>query len=711
MRRLILFMVLLLLAALLNAQGKLERYSCKTPVVTITYSGLAYNGYNYNWIVYYSVNTFNCRWISSGVVAGYYNSTPDYYYLTPYFLENTGNSLSFSANTDGNNVAGPNQVPFYARAFVVTADGIFYSDNAYLSTGGNIPILATASVSSIGTNDAYSGGSISSDGGVAITAKGVIWGDNSGITVSNYAGITNDGSGTSSFSSYMSGLTQGTSYYVKAYATNSIGTGYGDAIPFTTQQSVTVPIVSTTTPYSIASTTAYSGGSVSYSGSGSIIERGVCWNTSGSPNYNNLKTTDGTGTGSFTSFMSGLLPSTTYYVRAYAKASGIVNGFTVSAVGYGNELSFTTTSSGNVPTLATEAVASISTNSAVSGGTISSDGGSSILSKGVQWSLDSGFSAIDGSTNDGTGSSSFTSNISGLDCLTSYYIRAYATNSTGTGYGNVRSFTTTSNATATITGFSSVTSTSFTANCDVTSSCSNITSRGIIYSLSPGVTFPSNSQICGSGTGTYNCTPYTTLSPSTTYYVKSYAVVNGSAIYLSLESTVTTLAIPPFDPCTLSVGDSYGGGIVAYIFQSGDPGYVSGECHGIIAATSDQGTAAYFGCYGSNLSGASSMLLKGGEQNTIDIVTGCSDSGTSARLCYDYSSGSYSDWWLPSLNELLKLYTNRALIGGFNISAAYSSSSEVDAYSVYSVNFVDGSYSVGSNTKLYPFHVRAIRYF
>ena len=323
---------------------KLERYSGKTPVVTITHSGLGYNGYNYNWGVYYTVNTFNCRCISTGVVAGYYNSTIDHYYLVPYYLENTGNLLSFSANSDGNNTAGPNQIPFYARAYVITADGIFYSDNAYLSMGGTIPNVSTTLVSLIGTSYATSGGSISSDGGNTITDKGIIWGYNSSVALDSYIGITHDGNGSSSYTSYMSGLTPGTIYYVKAYATTTIGTGYGKALQFTTQKSVTVPNVTTNVPYSISQTSAYSGGSVSYTGGGSIIERGICFNTVGNPNYNNSKTLDGTGTGNFTSFISSLIPNTLYYVRAYAKASGIVNSFTVSAVGYGQEEIFYTTS-------------------------------------------------------------------------------------------------------------------------------------------------------------------------------------------------------------------------------------------------------------------------------------------------------------------------------------------------------------------------------
>lgn len=431
MRKLILLISIVFFAILSNAQGKLERYSCKTPIVTIDYNYLNYNGINYDSGVYFSINTFNCRWLTYGFEGLSLNNSTN----------NSGNELSVSG-IYYSGIAGINQPPFSGRAYVITAEGKFYSDYVLFSVAGTLPSVSTTSVSGIGTGDAYSGGSISSDGGNSITAKGVVWGYDSSVSLGSYVGLTSDGSGSSSYSSHMTGLSQGTVYYVKAYATTTIGTGYGNAIQFTTQQSVYPPTVSTATIDSIASTSAYSGGSIVYTGGGSIAEKGVCWNTSGSPNYNNSKTNDGSGTASFTSFMSGLSPSTTYYVRAYARACGMVNGFNVCATGYGEELSFTTTSSGNVPTLATNSISNITSNSASSGGSISSDGGSSILQKGVQWSLDSGFNTIEGSTNNGTGSGSFSSLITGLNCGSTYYVRSYATNSIGTGYGNPINFAT-----------------------------------------------------------------------------------------------------------------------------------------------------------------------------------------------------------------------------------------------------------------------------
>ena len=193
-----------------------------------------------------------------------------------------------------------------------------------------LPTLTTIVASQITDTSAVSGGIITDDGGIEITARGVCWDTIPNPTISN--NHTTDGLDTGSFTSHLTGLAAGTTYYVRAYATNAVGTAYGNRITFTTN---TIPTIKTTTASNITDSSAVSGGNITSDGGTTIIARGVCWDTIPNPTISNNHTTDGLDTGSFTSHLTGLTARTTYYVRAYA----------TNAVGtaYGNEETFLTT--------------------------------------------------------------------------------------------------------------------------------------------------------------------------------------------------------------------------------------------------------------------------------------------------------------------------------------------------------------------------------
>ena len=161
----------------------------------------------------------------------------------------------------------------------------------------------------------------------------------------------------------------------------------------------------------------------------------------------------------------------------------------------------------------------------------------------------------------------------------------------------------------------------------------------------------------------------------------------------------------------VAVGDSYGGGKVAYILVEGDTGYDANVQHGLIAAAADQtpsdsGIQWYNGSYVTT--GATGTAIGTGQANTTAIVTAQGAGSYAAQLCNDLTEGGYDDWFLPSKDELNKLYLNKGTIGGF-ADYYYWSSSEYDAYYAWSQNSLNGLQY--SNLKHYTYRVRAVRAF
>ena len=333
----------------------------------------------------------------------------------------------FSVNMTGLSLS----TTYYVRAYAINSQGTAYGEEVNFTTNAvGMPTVTTANVTNIAMNTATCGGKVTADGGATVTARGVCWSTSPNPTTNNQC--TNDGTGTGSFTSSITGLSMSTTYYVRAYATNSAGTSYGEQKTFTTN-GAGMPTVTTNNMSNITQTSATSGGNVTSDGGAMVTRRGVCWSTSQNPTTNNQCTNDGTGTGSFTSSITGLSANTVYYVRAYAINS--------HGTAYGDQKQFKTSPA--VPTVTTSQVSNITQNSAVCGGNVTDHGGSSVTRRGVCWSTSPNPTINNYNTNNGTGTGSFTSNLTNLSPGTTYYVRAYATNSVGTGYGESRTFTTT----------------------------------------------------------------------------------------------------------------------------------------------------------------------------------------------------------------------------------------------------------------------------
>ena len=196
------------------------------------------------------------------------------------------------------------------------------------------------------------------------------------------------------------------------------------------------PTVTTNAITNVTASTANGGGNVIIIGSNTVTTRGICWSTSPNPTIVDNITSNGLGTGTYTSNLAGLSPGTIYYVRAYATNA--------AGTAYGNQISFSTP---NIPTLTTNSITNITGTTASSGGNISGDGGTSITTRGVCWSVNPSPTILNNITTNGTGIGTFSSNLTGLMPGTTYYVRAYATNAAGTAYGNQISFTTSTSTT------------------------------------------------------------------------------------------------------------------------------------------------------------------------------------------------------------------------------------------------------------------------
>jgi phosphodiesterase/alkaline phosphatase D-like protein len=304
------------------------------------------------------------------------------------------------------------------------------TDMIFTTNAANTPTVTTANVTNITAVSATSGGNVTDEGGAPVTARGVCWSTAPSPTTAD--NLTIDGSGAGAFTSNLTGLSEVTAYYVRAYATNIYGTVYGNEVLFITPAG-NLPTVTTANVTNITAVSAESGGNVTDDGGAPVTARGVCWSTAPNPTIANNRTSDSTGPGTFTSYLINLTENTTYYVRAYA-----TNLF---GTGYGSELQFTT-NAGSAPTVTTANVTDITATSAKGGGNITDEGNAPVTARGVCWSTVSSPTIADNTTSNGTGPGAFTSSLTGLTPNTTYYIRAYATNLYGTSYGGERQFIT-----------------------------------------------------------------------------------------------------------------------------------------------------------------------------------------------------------------------------------------------------------------------------
>jgi hypothetical protein len=160
------------------------------------------------------------------------------------------------------------------------------------------------------------------------------------------------------------------------------------------------------------------------------------------------------------------------------------------------------------------------------------------------------------------------------------------------------------------------------------------------------------------------------------------------------------------------VGDLALGGIIAYILQPGDPGYDAHTQHGLVTTLNDISTGSIWGCSGTEISGANGEGLGTGAANTAAIVSGCATAGIAARLCSDLVEGGYSDWYLPSRDEMEKLNQNQGAIGNLD-GINYQTSTQYYLFpstNIWWINFIPVN-GQSHTSKTFEAWVRPVRSF
>ena len=341
--------------------------------------------------------------------------------------EYTCNMSNLSANTT-----------YYVRAYAKNSKGIAYGEEKEFTTlDFDLPEVTTANVSDITQTTAKAGGEVTDDGGTTVTDRGICWGTNHNPTVNDHKVPAGQGMG--NFTANITGLNAHMTYYVRAYAINSKGTAYGEEVSFTT--AANPPTVSTGSVTNITTTSAAGSGTVISDGGSPVTGRGLCWSTNHNPAIGGTHVEAGSGTGEFTATMTHLSPNTTYYVRAYA-----TNGVSTS---YGDEVPFTTPNL-SVPSVTTASVTNINNTTATGGGNVTANGGATVTERGICWSTSHNPTISGSHSSSGTGTGGFTVNMANLTPNTTYYVKAYAINSQGTGYGEEVNFKTSQTPTYTI---------------------------------------------------------------------------------------------------------------------------------------------------------------------------------------------------------------------------------------------------------------------
>ena len=427
---------------------------------------------------------------------------------------------------------------YYVRAYAENSEGVSYSSQLKFSTTASPqkPEVETGSLTAITAGSARAGGNLLVVGIVSgVTNYGHVWNTKGMPTVSDLKSELGSQTSTGAFSSSLTGLKPNTLYYVRAYATNELGTSYGEEVTFTTTPDVIT--LTTSSPVSVTHNSATLGGRIADAGGNEISECGVCWGSGENPTTADNSRRCELADGSFSVRIETLAERTLYHVRAYAVAA---NGTAY----YGNDVVFQTTHQIYLPQASGVTVSNVKVTAAALRASVTNDGDGTIADAGFVYSTTPAPSVADGKVSCGVQTGSYSAQLSNLAENTTYYVRAYVTNEAGTNYGEESSFCTleikqAELSSVTLKSFSHK-SASFAATVEQLNN-GTLTEVGFVYSTSPNPGLTNHKVACGTDASFSGST--SSLTASTTYYVRAYAT-NEKGTAFSEELTFTTKEEP-----------------------------------------------------------------------------------------------------------------------------------------------------------------------
>lgn len=603
-----------------------------------------------------------------------------------------------------------------------------------LTGGGSViqagaPVVLTSSGSEL-NNSITVFGNVSSENGATVTERGFVYGTVQNPTTSDIKVISGAGLGT--FSQSVSGLSPGTSYYVRAYAINSNGTSYGSELNFTAQTcggdiigsgfgtnpnstagiDANWKVVALPQGYTPTETLPYNAYVPLTSGIYNMNIYQTGYTVSGKTYYwiapkNNAKELlgggayynwivqqtftvaqsgfydlnfSGAGDNAISFYINGvidttvpLLPTITGGTQIGAKHNSFTALGTFSGVTYLN--------------------AGVNTASMVmedyGGDTVALISGSSFICNNTYVNIIPVISAVsDASIVEGAAPSPIAFTISDLETpLNNLTLTATSSNQALIPNGNI--------VFAGVTGSRTITTTpvlgeSGTATITITldDNAGGVVTKTFVVTIS---------ELVLNQHGQYVSDP--------TKAIDMYGGV-GRGFGIKKSGKKINKPLPP------KVGDAYQGGIIGYIMMPGDAGYDPNVQHGLIAAVSDQSPGIKWHNLIDTVTGATGTVLGTGLANTNAIIAnqGATAVNYAAGLARAYAGGGYTDWYLPSKDELTKLYLNKTLIGGFGYPPLYWSSSEFSLEYVWLRGFLYPD-EEDVTTKDYIGSVRAVRSF